>query len=38
MRNIPHLWLRGDVDTRIATVEGILARYRKYQNLLDLCM
>jgi hypothetical protein len=36
MRKIPYVLLRGDVETRVATVEGILARYRKYQNLLDL--
>jgi len=36
MRNIPYLLLRGNVATRVATVCSILARYHKYQNLLDL--
>jgi hypothetical protein len=36
MRNIPYLLLRGTVATRVATVCGVLARYHKYQNLLDL--
>ncbi len=38
MRKIPYFLLRGDVEMRVATVQSLLVRYCKYQNLLNLCM
>jgi HTH-type transcriptional repressor of NAD biosynthesis genes len=35
-RKIPYFTLRGTLDERVQYVQGILKRFRKYQNLLDL--
>lgn len=36
LRKVPFFQLRGDLKTRIQTVKNILAKYRKYKNLLEL--
>jgi HTH-type transcriptional regulator, transcriptional repressor of NAD biosynthesis genes len=35
-RKIPHFILHGDLEERVGRVKGILARFRKYKNILEL--
>jgi nicotinamide riboside kinase len=36
LRKIPYFTLRGEVETRVRTVQNVLSRYQPYTNLLEL--